>query len=153
MIRIQNILAPLDFSEASTNAVHLAATLAQAHNARLYIVHVQAPFPVHGRIMAGLGEDVQQHRIHKAKDQFEQVLPAKLKNSIAVEEIQVTGMPLARVIIETARKFSVDLIVIASQAQRGFMRFFKNDLAQQILQHAPCSVFVIRNPHPPQADA
>lgn len=146
MIRIQNILVPLVFSEASKNAVHFAALLAQAHNARLYVLHVKEPFPVHGRIMAGSLEDVQKHRIHKEKDLLTQVIPAKLKNSIVVEEIQVTGMPLDQVIVEMARKLGVDVIVIASQARKGFMRFLKKDLARKVLQNSPCSVFVVRCP-------
>jgi nucleotide-binding universal stress UspA family protein len=145
VIRIQNILVPLDFSKGSTNAAHFAASLAQAHHARLYVLHVKEPFPVHARIMAGSQEDVQKQRIHKEKDQLAQVIPAKLKNAITVEEIQVTGMPFARVIVEMARKLGVDVIVIASQAPKGLMRFLKKDLAQKVLRDAPCSVFVVRN--------
>jgi nucleotide-binding universal stress UspA family protein len=146
VIGIQNILALLDFSEASINAVCLAASLAQDHNARLYVLQVKEPFPVHGRIMAGSLEEVQKHHRHKEKDQLSKVIPARLKNSIAVEEIQVIGMPVDRVIIETARKLGVDLIVIASQRRKGLTRFLKKDLAQQLLQNAPCSVFAVRSP-------
>jgi len=145
VIRIQNILVPLDFSKGSANAAHFAASLAQAHHARLYVLHVKEPFPVHARIMAGSQEDVQKQRIHKEKDQLAQVIPAKLKNAITVEEIQVTGMPFAQVIVEMARKLGVDVIVIASQARKGLMRFLKKDLAQQVLRDAPCSVFVVRS--------
>ncbi len=145
MIRIQHILVPLDFSEASTNAAHFAATLAQAHHARLYLLHFKAPFPVHGRIMGGSQENVQKHHIHKEKGQLSQVIPARLRNSIPVEEIQVAGMPFDRVIVEMARKFSVDLIVIASQARKGLMGLLKKDLAQQVLRDAPCSVCVVRS--------
>jgi len=145
VIRIQNILVPLDFSAPSTDAARFAASLAQAHNARLYVLHVQEPFPVHGRIMAGSQEDVQKQRIYKEKDQLARLIPAKLKNSINVEEIQVTGMPFDQVIVEMARKLGVDVIVIASQARKGWMRFLKMDLAQQILRDAPCSVFVVRS--------
>ena len=146
VIRIQNILAPLDISEASANAVRFAASLARTHNARLYVLQVKEPFPVHGRIMAGSLEEVQRHHRHKEKKQLTRVIPAGLKNSIAIEEIQVTGMPVDRVIIETARKLGADLIVIASQARKGLTRFLKKDLAQQVLQDAPCSVFVVRSP-------
>ena len=53
--------------------------------------------------------------------------------------------PSGQVIVEMARKLSVDVIVIASHARKGFMRFLKKDLAQQVLQNAPCSVFVVRS--------
>jgi nucleotide-binding universal stress UspA family protein len=146
VIRIQNILVPLDFSEASANVASFAASLAQAHNARLVVLQVKEPLPVHGRIMAGSLEDVQKHRIQIEKKQLGEVIPAKLKNSIAIEEIQVVGMPVDQVIVEMARKLGVDVIVIASQAPKGLLRFFKKDLAQKILRDAPCSVFVVRGP-------
>jgi len=59
MISIQNILVPVNFSEASQYAAEYAASLAQAHRARLYVLHVKEPFPVHGRIAAGSLENVQ----------------------------------------------------------------------------------------------
>ena len=145
MIHIRNILVPLDFSEASRNAAHFAASLAQLHHARLYVLHVKAPFPVHGRIMGGSLEDVHKQHIHKEKVRLAQVIPTNLKEGITVEEIQVTGMPFDRVIVEMARKLGVDVIVMAWQAPKGLMRFLKKDLAQQVLQNAPCSVFVLRS--------
>ncbi len=146
MIRIQNILVPVDFSEASLVAAEYAASLAQAHKARLYVLHVKEPFPVHGRIVAGSLENVQEHLIEKEKTRLSRVVPEKLKRSINVEEIQVTGIPIHRVIIEKAGKLSVDVIVMASQNRKGLMRFFKKNIAEQVLQNAPCSVFVVRSP-------
>ena len=146
MIRIQNILVPVNFSEASRHAAEYAASLAQTHNARLYVLHVKEPFPVHGRIVAGSLENVQEHRIEKEKIQLSKVIPTKLRRSISVEEIQVTGLPIHRVIIEKAREFNVDVVVMASQHRTGFMRFFKKDITEEVIQHAPCSVWVVRNP-------
>ncbi|NIT52112.1 MAG: universal stress protein, partial [candidate division Zixibacteria bacterium] len=50
MITVKNILVPVDFSEAAVFAARYAAALAQDQQARLYVLHVKAPFPVHGRI-------------------------------------------------------------------------------------------------------
>lgn len=143
---IRNILVPVSFSEASLEAARYAALLAQVHTARLYVLHVKEPFPVHGRIVAGSLEDVQMHHIEKEKRQLSRVIPLKLKNTISIEEIQVTGMPVERVIIETARNLRVDAIVMAPAGRKGRMRFFKkNDITAQIIHAAPCSVFVVRN--------
>ena len=43
MIKIENILVPVNLSEASRHAVVYAASLAQTHKARLYVLHVKAP--------------------------------------------------------------------------------------------------------------
>ena len=146
MIRIQNILVPVNFSEASQYAAEYAASLAQAHGARLYVLHVKAPFPVHGRMAAGSLEMVQEHHIKKEKTRLSKVIPGKLKNSISVEEIQVTGIPIQRVIIEIARKLGVDVIVMASQNRTGLMRLIKKDVTEQVMQNAHCSVLVVRSP-------
>ena len=146
MIKIENILVPVDFSEGSLYAANYAASLAQTHKARLYVLHVKEPFPVHGRIVAGSLEDVQKHRIIKEQTELAKVIPSKLKDSIVVEEIQVTGIPIHRVIVEKAIEFNVDIIVMASQDRQGWVRFFKENITAQVIRNAPCSVFVVGKP-------
>lgn len=82
MQTIRNIMVPVNFSEASLVAAEYAASLAQAYKARLYVLHVKEPFPVHGRIVAGSLENVQEHRIEKEKTQLSKVIPMKLKSFI-----------------------------------------------------------------------
>jgi nucleotide-binding universal stress UspA family protein len=144
--RILNILVPVDFTKSSLYAARYAASLAQTHNARLYVLHVKEPFPVHGRIVAGSLEDVQKHKMIKEQAELPEVIPAAFKNSVEVEEIQVTGIPVYRVIVEKARQFRVDVIVMASQDRKGWGRFFKTNIISQVIRHAPCSVFVVRPP-------
>ena len=127
-------------------ASRYAAFLAQAHKARLYVLHVEEPYPAHGRIVAGSLEDVQMHHIEKEKTQLSKLIPPELKNSITIQEIQVTGMPVERVIIETARNLGIDVVVMAPPERKGWIRFFKKKgITEQIIHDAPCSVFVIRN--------
>lgn len=146
MTQINNILVPVDFTKSSLYAAGFAASLAQTHNARLYVLHVKEPFPVHGRIVAGSLEDVQKHRMIKEQAELPEVIPAAFKNAIEVEEIQVIGIPVYRVIVEKARQFSVDVIVMASQDRKGWRRIFKKNTVKQIIRNAPCSVFVVRPP-------
>jgi nucleotide-binding universal stress UspA family protein len=150
MTPIQNIMVPVDFTESSLYAARYAATLAQTHHARLYVLHVKAPFPLHGRIVAGSLEDVQKHLMKKERSDLTKVIPMPLKNSIPVEEIQVTGIPVYRVIVEKARQFGVDVIVIPSRDRKGWIRFFKKNITAQVIRNAPCSVFVVR---PPKGEA
>jgi nucleotide-binding universal stress UspA family protein len=142
---IKNILVPVDFSEASIAAAHFAASLAQAYQAKLYVLRVKAPFPVHGRIAAGSFEDIQKHRMIKEQTELSGVIPAPFKNSIPVEEIHVTGMPVYRVIVEKARELSVDVIVIPSPDRRGWARVFKKNTSAKVMRYAPCSVLGVRS--------
>jgi nucleotide-binding universal stress UspA family protein len=146
MMSIQKILVPVDFSEASLFAAKYAASLALEHKARLYVLHVEEPFPVYGRIVAGSLEDVQKHRTHKEKTRLSTMIPEKLKNSITVENVRVSGVPVHRVIVEMAGKLNVDVIVTTAQDRQGLMRFFKINLTEKVIRDAPCSVFVVRQP-------
>jgi nucleotide-binding universal stress UspA family protein len=149
MITIQHILAPVDSTKEAAGAVRYAATLAQAHQARLYVLHIKAPFPVHGRIAAGSLEDVQEHQAKKEQAQRSDLIPARVRDSITVKEFRVTGMPITHVIVEKARELNVDVIVMPVYRRKGWMRFFKENVTQQVIQKAPCSVFVVRSPQDP----
>jgi nucleotide-binding universal stress UspA family protein len=146
MKQIRNILVPVDFTKSSLHAARQAASLARRYNARLYVLHVKEPFPVHGRVVAGSLEDVQKHRLIKEQTQLSEVIPVEFKNAIAVEEIQVSGIPVYGVIVEKARQFNVDVIVMASEDRRGWLRFFKKNITAQVIRNSPCSVFVVRPP-------
>ena len=144
MTQIQNILVPVDFTKSSLYAAKHAASLAQTCNARLYVLHVREPFPVHGRVVAGSLEDVQQQRITKEQSQLSEVIPAEFKDTIAVEKIQVSGIPVYGVIVEKARQLNVDVIVMASQERKGWAQFFKKNITAQVIRNSPCSVFVVK---------
>jgi nucleotide-binding universal stress UspA family protein len=146
MNQIRNILVPVDFTKSSLYAARHAASLAQRYNARLYVLHVKEPFPVHGRVVAGSLEDVQKHRLIKEQTQLSEVVPAEFKSAIAVEEIQVSGIPVYGVIVEKARQFNVDVIVMASQDRRRWARFFKKNITARVIRNSPCSVFVVKPP-------
>lgn len=146
MITIENILVPVDFSEATAYAARYAAALAQDQQARLYVLHVKAPYPVHGRIAGGAMEHVQKQRIHKEQKALYGLIPDSVKNSIAIEEIKVTGLPMARVIVEKARELNADVIVMPAHRPKGWLRFFKENVLQRVIQNAPCSVFAVRGP-------
>ena len=146
MISIQNILVAVDLTEDVEYAAHYAAALAQTHQARLIVLHVKAPYPVHGRIAAGALEHVQNQRIRKEQTEISELIPNNVKDSIAVEEIQVTGTPIAQVIIEKARSLDADLIVLPAQKPQRWMRFFKENVIQRVIQDAPCSVLAVSCP-------
>lgn len=149
MISIQNILVPVDLTQAAVHAAHYAAALAQAHQARLFVLHVKAPYPVHGRIAGGALEHVQNQRMRKEQTELSELIPDSIKDSISVTDIQVTGTPRARVIIEKALELNVDLIVMPVQKPQRWMRFFKENVTKRVIQDAPCSVFVVRRPQDP----
>ena len=59
----------------------------------------------------------------------------------AVEE----GEPKAT-IIDYAKRWNADLIVVGSHGRKGVERFLMGSVAEAVARHAPCSVEIIRMP-------
>lgn len=75
-------------------------------------------------------------------DSAEQVLAsAGLKATTAV----LSGKP-KEVILEEAKKWNADLIVVGSHGRRGFKRFLLGSVSEAVAMKAHCSVVVVRGP-------
>jgi nucleotide-binding universal stress UspA family protein len=51
-------------------------------------------------------------------------------------------------ILEIARELPADLIVLGSHGRRGFTRFLLGSVSEAVVSHAPCSVEIVKLPHP-----
>jgi nucleotide-binding universal stress UspA family protein len=72
----------------------------------------------------------------------EQVLAsAGLKATAAV----LSGNP-KEVILEEAKKWNADLIVVGSHGRRGFKRLLLGSVSEAVAMNAHCSVVVVRDP-------
>jgi nucleotide-binding universal stress UspA family protein len=49
-------------------------------------------------------------------------------------------------IVEAAREWTADLIVMGSHGRRGVDRLLLGSVAESVVRHAPCSVYVVRMP-------
>jgi len=50
------------------------------------------------------------------------------------------------VIVEKAKELGIDVIVIATHGRSGLSHILLGSVAEKVIRHAPCPVFVIRNP-------
>jgi nucleotide-binding universal stress UspA family protein len=60
-------------------------------------------------------------------------------------EVVLTGNP-KEVILEEAKKWNADLIVVGSHGQRSFKRFLLGSVSEAVAMNAHCSVVVVRDP-------
>lgn len=62
-----------------------------------------------------------------------------------LEEEVLTGQPKS-VIIDTAKAWAADMIIVGSHGRSGLGQFFLGSVSMSVLSAAPCSVLVIKLP-------
>lgn len=62
-----------------------------------------------------------------------------------VEEFVLEGHP-AQVLLEDAETWPADMIVMGSHGRTGLKKFLMGSVSSAVLEHAPCSVIIVREP-------
>ncbi len=143
--QFKNILTPVDFSDYSIEAASRAYELAREGGARLHMLHVVVPhhslFPAEGaRELAREAGLVEQ-----AEQEMARLKAERMENSPAVTTLAMVG-PAAVKIREYAAQQNIDLILISTHGRTGLEHMLIGSVAERLVQSAPCSVLVLRNP-------
>ena len=145
MIAVEKVLAPVDFSKDSMLAVKFAASLAEQYQAKLFVLHVLAP--LHPRLRGYMENfyEIQEKMVAEAEKDVKKIVPAKIRESIRVEAVVELGNP-HHVIVDKAKELEIDVLVIATHGRTGLSHVLLGSVAEKVIRHAPCPVFVVRNP-------
>ena len=138
----KTILCPTDFSEESYRALEYAVRFAKLSDGTILIPHIIHIPTEHLR------------------DDEGHVLPFERLKSRAqalLEEARATytsGYPKCELLLDVGDPFElllgiaqqrkVDLVVIATHGRTGVEHLVIGSVAEKIIQHAPCPVFVVR---------
>jgi nucleotide-binding universal stress UspA family protein len=143
---LTTIVAGVDLSQPSDQALDRAAALAQLHSAKLVIVHAEgddAPIEhVTNDMLEQLGKVSEAVRIETAK-QLALRLDRIVERGIAAELVGRTG-PAGEIVAQVAKERAAELIVIGTHGHTGISRFLLGSVATAILRHSPCDVLVCR---------
>jgi len=143
---INNILAPIDFSDYSKNALKYAAEFAKEFNAKLYLVYVVEPMIYPADFSMGQiaipSTDIDLNT--RAEEELTN-LAGTIDPGIKVESLIRTGKPFVE-IIETAKEKDVDLIIIATHGHTGVEHLLFGSTAEKVVRKAPCPVLTLREP-------
>lgn len=140
-----NILAAVDFSEATPKILKQAEFLAGGLKAHLWLVHAEAPNPDFVGYEAGpqsVRDGVAQ-KIHSDH----QILQDLADNCRAVG-IDTTALllqgPSAEVIVKKAAEVNADLIIIGSHGKTGLRKLLMGSVSDGVMRDAHCPVVVVR---------
>ena len=128
----RKVLLAIDGSKTSATAAEALSGRPWPEGSEFRIVTVEEPWVIR---RASALPDV---------NSAEQVLAAAgLKATTAV----LSGNP-REVILEEAKKWNADLIVVGSHGRRGFRRFLLGSVSEAVAMNAHCSVVVVRGSAP-----
>jgi nucleotide-binding universal stress UspA family protein len=138
---MKRILVCLDGSPTQGAVLDAAAGFAEKMGAKLILFHAVA-IPIHlpQQALAVPPADVGGLLSEMARQQLEELAQAKPG---LVERIQVEVGTAWRAVCDTAKADGVDLVVIGSHGYGGIDRLL-GTTAAKIVDHAPCSVWVLR---------
>jgi len=141
------ILVPVDGSATSTRGLDEAARLAQTLHSKVKLIHIVNELIIDGgqtvtwgydKLIEGLregGKKILDDSVAYAKKQGIKDLESQL--------FEVIGGRAAHVIVDEARRWSADLIVMGTHGRRGISRLAMGSDAELVLRHAPVPVLVV----------
>lgn len=151
----RRILVPVDGSDASRQALAQAAELAAESPSRVRLLHVVDTLYY--------ANDFERPEIY-----FDQLLPAMMRSGRKVlkaaievmarrdlpcetELIQSSGVRVADTILEDARRWRADLIVMGTHGRRGFNRLVLGSDAESVIRRCALPVLLVKAEPPPAA--
>lgn len=140
----KRILVALDFSDPSRQSLQQAIRLARPLGSKLRLIYVveSAPF------FSGANTDPlmvvpDDKLILLAKTKLEDMAQVEVSDELEVSTKVASGRS-HREIVEEAKRWPADLIVMGTHGHTGLKRHFLGSTAESVVRYAPCPVLVMR---------
>jgi nucleotide-binding universal stress UspA family protein len=145
---IKRVLVPVDFSGDSLNALAYARDLVKPFKAEVVLLHVIEPIyyaaPADMYMTSpNLATLIDEQR-QVATQQLQRISADLAKRGLRVKSLLRNGSP-AQLIIDTARRLRIDLIVMATHGHTGLVHLFMGSVAEKVVRTAACAVLTVRS--------
>jgi nucleotide-binding universal stress UspA family protein len=138
------ILFPTDFSEASTEALSAAVTMAQTFHAAIEVLHVDLGvtlvLPPPGDVLSM--PIASEKAMAEAAEKLDRTVAELRAKNIVCTEASASGRTHAA-ITEHAARIGAGLIVMGSHGHHGLGHLLLGSVAEKVVQNAPCPVLVV----------
>jgi nucleotide-binding universal stress UspA family protein len=139
---VRRILVPVDFSEASEDAIMHAKEIALTYGAEIDLIHVveEAVYP------SAYGVEPVSIPTQEIIDRVEDNLGELVREDIGYEHAMVKAVVgyAPRAILDHAEENDIDLIVIATHGRTGLDRILLGSVTERVLRQSPTPVFVVK---------
>jgi nucleotide-binding universal stress UspA family protein len=147
------ILVPIDGSEPSFHAAHIASNIANKFNSEIIVLYVVvSPSKSEYANLTGLVTPKQIDMIienakKQARDWFnriEDMIKVKNRNIKVSTKVILTGIAVYGEIIQYADQENIDLIVIGTRGRSGVKKLLLGSTASGVVTYSECPVLVTR---------
>ena len=141
-----NILVPVDGSATASLGIAEAIKLAKNQDAKVRLIHIVNELIMMGSYDAAYGlpdlvESLRQNGITVLKEALISGAGVKV-DSILIEAI---GDQAGHFIVQQAKEWNADLIVMGTHGRRGFRRMVMGSDAEFVVRNTPVPVLLIRH--------
>jgi nucleotide-binding universal stress UspA family protein len=143
--KLKRILVPVDFSDASLQALQYAVPYAEQFGATLYLLHVVEPIAFAGDLPGAVVLPSNEELVDYAGKQLFSLANKEIEERAPVNA-QVRIGKACMEIVGAAKALHIDLIVIATHGYTGIKRLLLGSTAEKVVRSAPCPVLVVREP-------
>lgn len=141
-VEVERIVVPVDFSEHAWVATAYAKGLAQLFGATVHLVHAIDVLPA-----VGFADTPPVFPTEEMQDDARKALKDVYEESEGpagpVEFHVLVGHPAIES-LSAAKQLDADLMVISTHGRTGLKRMLMGSVAEQMVQKAPCPVFVVK---------
>ena len=140
---VHRILVPVNFADASIQAVEYAAKLAGPLGATITLLHV-----VDVNSFKSAGPELREQLLKEARETAEKKLHDFVNlfvpNAVTTEIVVGAGKPVEQILYEI-REMDPDMVVMTTRYRKSTRWFWQRDTTVEVLQHASCPVSVMHD--------
>jgi nucleotide-binding universal stress UspA family protein len=155
VVPYRRILVPTDFSPASRTGVERAAALARATKAKVELLFVVekaffTPMAVAPQVPVSFGGegDLLGETVEDGEKRLGELKAAHFAGVDCTTKVSI-GASGASGILDQAKAFGADLIIMSSVGRGGVMRLLLGSTAEKVVRHAECEVLIVKVPDRP----
>ena len=140
---INKILVPIDGSNYSISAAEYAMGIAKFRNAEVLIVFVVDEVVIDQFAKVNDRKAVEAELKKDGERYTNYALRLAEKENVKITQLIVRGRPYEQ-IVNLAKSFDVDLIVMGTYGHRGAERILIGSVTERVIEYSPCPVLVIK---------
>ena len=138
----RRILVPLDGSRRAAAALPYAVALARATAARIGLLAIVEPLPLHAGLPSAAGQEEDERQVAVSTAYLEAVATPLRARGLAVTTAVRHGDPASE-ILATSEEEGCWLIVMGTHGRTGLARLRAGSVAQRVLRHATIPTLVV----------